>query len=412
MESNTSLNIAIIGGSLSGCMAAILLLKAGHNVTVYERSKRGLVGRGGGVTTTRRVLDRMSAAGLIDADFPSARYTELQMTKTAATADMFGRCPLTLPLDMNCVHWSGLWENLRKRVPDAHYHHNVTLKTAQDKGAYVELEFYVGDRVEVDLVLFADGYNSLGRRIIFPEVDLTYRGYTVWRGVVPESEIEQVPQLAVHPRLSLKTRPGSFISYMIPQRNGAAAAGERLFNWACYFPLSEQELADFMIDNQGEKRVGTIPAGAMRADQDAALKAMISRELPQFYADIVAKSEDNQIQQIYTSELDAYGKGRMCLLGDAGVMVPPLTGAGVYKGFTNALQLVDALASDQPLTQALQTWSAEQARSARSIMDMGMDMERAFIWDTIDLAAETPEACADWFAKSIKISPEYSYFAL
>lgn len=412
MESNAPLNIAIIGGSLSGCMAAILLLKAGHQVTVYERSKKGLVGRGGGVTTTRRVLDRMSEAGLIDADFPSARYTELQMTKATATADVFGRCPLTLPLDMNCVHWSGLWENLRKRVPDTNYRHNVTLKTAQDHGDHVALEFEGVDSQHADLVLFADGYNSLGRRIIFPQVELTYRGYTVWRGVVPESEIDQVPQLAVHPRLSLKTRPGSFISYMIPQRNGAAAVGERLFNWACYFPLSEQQLTDFMVDNQGAKRVGTIPAGAMRSDQDAALKAMISRELPRFYADIVAKSEDNQIQQIYTSELDAYGKGRMCLLGDAGVMVPPLTGAGVYKGFTNALQLVDALASEMPLRQALDSWSAEQARSARSIMAMGMDMERAFIWDTIDLAAETPKACAAWFEKSIKISSEYSYFAL
>ncbi len=410
METRT-LNIGIIGGSLSGCMAAILLRNAGHKVTVFERSKKGLVGRGGGVTTTRRVLDRMIAAGLIDADFPSARYNELQLTKVADGAPEFGHCPLTLSLDMNCVHWSGLWENLRKRVPDEDYHHNVSLKTAFDHGDHVTLEFENGDRRDVDLVLFADGYNSLGRRIMFPDVDLTYRGYTVWRGVVPESEIRPAPQLAVHPRVSLKSRPGSFISYMIPSRDGSDGIGERLLNWACYFPLSERELGDFMIDNQGARRVGTIPAGAMRPEQDSALKAMISEELPQFYAEIVAQSQDNQIQQIYTSHLDMYAKGRMCLIGDAGVMVPPLTGAGVFKGLSNAQQLVEALAMDTPLSDALDIWSTAQARSAQSIMDMGMDMERAFIWDTIDLAAETPEACADWFDKSVKISPEYSYFA-
>lgn len=411
MESGGTLNIGIIGGSLSGCMAAILLQGAGHTVTVFERSKRGLVGRGGGVTTTRRVLDRMIAAGLIDADFPSARYSELHMTKVAEGAREFGYCPLTLPLDMNCVHWSGLWENLRKRVPDAQYHHNVSLKAAHEHGDHVALEFESGARRDVDLVLFADGYNSLGRRIMFPDVELSYRGYTVWRGVVPESEIRSTPQLAVHPRVSLKTRPGSFISYMIPRRDGSAGAGQRLLNWACYFPLSEQELGDFMIDNRGAKRVGTIPAGAMRTEQDDALKAMISQELPQYYAQIIAQSQDNQIQQIYTSELDAYGRGRMCLMGDAGVMVPPLTGAGVYKGFSNAQQLVAALGSDRPLADALAQWSDAQVRAARSIMDMGLDMERAFIWDTIDLAAETPEACAAWFDKSVKISPEYSYFA-
>jgi hypothetical protein len=38
-------------------------------------------------------------------------------------------------------------------------------------------------------------------------------------------------------------------------------------------------------------------------------------------------------------------------------------------------------------------------------------MENAFIWDTIDLATETPEACAAWFDRSITIAKEFSYFA-
>jgi len=392
-------------------MAAVLLSRAGHDVMVYERSRRGLVGRGGGVTTSRTVLDRMIAADVIDADFPSCPYDALHMSKVTDQDMEYGRCPLERPLDMNCVHWSGLWENIRKRVPDDIYHHNVALADAREAGDRVDLTFEDGATATADLVLFADGYNSLGRRIMFPDVDLVYRGYTVWRGVVPESEIAPDPHLGIHPRFSLRSRKGSFISYMIPSREGSVAPGERQFNWACYFPLPEEDLARFMVDNQGNARIGTIPAGAMRAEQDDALKAMIAAEMPRFYADIVARSENNQIQQIYTSDLKAYGKGRMCLMGDAGMMVPPLTGAGVFKGFTNALDLVQAIDRDVPLPVALEDWSTQQTRVAQSMLAMGLDMEQAFIWNTIDLATESPEAVADWFDRSIRIAEEFSYFA-
>ena len=390
----------------------MLLVRAGHHVTVYERSRRGLVGRGGGVTMSRTLLDRMIAADLIDANFASCAYGALHMSKVTEEASEHGRCPLQKPLDMNCVHWSGLWENIRKRVPDDIYHHNVALADARHQGDGVSLTFEDGKTATADLVLFADGYNSLGRRIMFPDVALKYRGYTVWRGVVPENEVPPGPPRDIHPRFSLATLKGSFISYMIPNREGSVAPGERLFNWACYFPLPEQDLASFMVDNQGESRIGTIPAGAMRRDQDDALKAMIAAEMPRAYAEIVAGSQDNQIQQIYTSELDAYGKGRMCLMGDAGMMVPPLTGAGVFKGFTNALDLAEAIDRDVPLAVALADWSAQQTRVARSMLAMGMDMEEAFIWNTIDLATQSPEACADWFDRSIRIAEEFSYFAV
>lgn len=403
--------IAIVGGSLSGAMAGILLARAGHDVAIYERSRRGLVGRGGGVTTSKTVLNWMKSKDILDADFPSAPYSELQLSKKTEAEQEFGRCPLTLRLDMHCVHWSGMWENMRKRIPDATYHNDMTLADAAEVGDQVELRFTDGSVRAADLVLFADGYNSFGRRLLFPDHALQYRGYTVWRGVVPEADIAQTPQLDIHPRFSLATQKGSFISYMIPSRDGANGPGERQFNWACYFPLPEDQLADFMIDNEGNARNGTIPAGAMRADQDAALGEMIRQNLPDYYADIVTRSRDNQIQQIYTTDIPAYRKGRMCLMGDAGVMVPPLTGAGVFKGFTNALDLVASLDQDLSIDDALSMWSDQQLKTARSMLRMGFDMEDAFIWNTIDLATESPEACAAWFDKSVQIAEEFSYFA-
>lgn len=403
--------IAIVGGSIAGAMAGILLSRAGHDVVIYERSKQGLVGRGGGVTTSRTVLSQMKAADILDRDFPSAPYSELQLSKVTDDTRRFGYSPLRLPLDMRCVHWSGMWENMRKRIPDDIYLNGKKVTAAENAGDQLALTFDDGTVQHADLVLFADGYNSFGRGVMFPDAKLTYRGYTVWRGVVPESNIEQVSQLAIHPRFSLRNQQGSYISYMIPNRAGSDAIGDRQFNWACYFPLAEEELDDFMIDRDGKTRNGSIPAGYMRPEQDATLKDMIRANLPEYYADVVCSSTDNQIQQIYTCEVPAYAKGRMCLMGDAGVMVPPLTGAGVFKGFINARDLTEGLEKDAPMESILKDWSNQQIRVANSMLAMGHDMEKAFIWNTIDLATEPPEACASWFKESVNIAKEFSYFA-
>lgn len=52
-----NLRIGIVGGSLAGCSAAILLSRAGHDVQVYERSRGNLVGRGGGIGTATAVFE-------------------------------------------------------------------------------------------------------------------------------------------------------------------------------------------------------------------------------------------------------------------------------------------------------------------------------------------------------------------
>ena len=51
-----SLKIVIAGGSLGGLFAAALLHTAGHEVTVFERSKHGLEGRGAGLVGQREIF--------------------------------------------------------------------------------------------------------------------------------------------------------------------------------------------------------------------------------------------------------------------------------------------------------------------------------------------------------------------
>ena len=64
------MKIGIVGGSIAGCFAAILLQKEGYDVTVFERSKTELVGRGGGVGTTSALLKQLQKEGILPEEFP------------------------------------------------------------------------------------------------------------------------------------------------------------------------------------------------------------------------------------------------------------------------------------------------------------------------------------------------------
>ncbi|MYF90366.1 MAG: hypothetical protein F4186_14180 [Boseongicola sp. SB0676_bin_33] len=69
------------------------------------------------------------------------------------------------------------------------------------------------------------------------------------------------------------------------------------------------------------------------------------------------------------------------------------------------------MASHADVPTAVTAWSRRQTTVARRMLALGNQMEDAFIWNTIDLARATVEACHAWWNRSITIPGEYSYFA-
>ncbi len=169
---NSSLSIAVVGGSISGCMTARLLSACGFDVQVFERSPVGLVGRGGGVATSRTVIEQLKSERLISTDFPTVPHSHLRFAKRAVGHEELGRCPWRPELDMEYVHWSGLFKELQKGIDDDSYHLGKELVRAVSagQGEQTELSFADGTFFHADLVVFTDGFRSLGRRLMFPEV--------------------------------------------------------------------------------------------------------------------------------------------------------------------------------------------------------------------------------------------------
>mgnify|MGYP001813847198 FL=1 len=406
------LSIGIVGGSIAGCSAAILLSRAGHEVSVFERSRGGLVGRGGGIATTGAMWEELVSHDIIDPDMPHFKAATMPFIVRTDDEPVTGRSPYAIPLDLRAFHWTALWGQLRRRVPEGHYHQGTAVDWVEQVGDdSVDLVFEDGSADRFDLVLFADGYRSIGRRHICPDAELRYRGYMLWRGLLPESAVEDPPLGADIPRLSYAGAAGNATAYFVPSAEGSTKHGERIINWACYIPLAEDAVEGFMVDRDGERREGSLPPGAMRPSEEDRLKAQMRTALPDWYGEMVADTEDTFVQLIYTARLSAYAKGRTGLIGDAGVVAPPFTGSGVFKGYQNVSGLLAQLSAAEDVDAALEAWSAEQVRLGDRLLALGDQMEQAFIWDSIDLRTADGEAVAAWWKAAVTFPEEFTYQA-
>lgn len=404
------LDIGIVGGSIAGCSAAVLLARAGHRVRVVERSRGGLVGRGGGIGTPLPVLESLIAADLLDPGFPHLVSTSMPFIVRTEEEPERGHVPWEMPLSIAVFHWSALWNELRRRVPDESYRGGCGVRGATTLDDGVRLELDDGTSQVVDLAIFADGYRSLGRALLFPDAPLDYRGYMLWRGLLPEARMHDPGVLgSTMPRLSYRDGRGNMVAYLVPDENGSTEPGQRLVNWAAYIPLPADELDAFMVDRSGTRRTGTIPPGEMRPEREAALKESMAAALPEDYAAIVTDTTQTYVQLIYTSRVPSYGRDRMCLVGDAGSVAQPFTGSGVFKGQANTAGLIRAMEEHADLDDALSAWSEEQVASADRLLALGEQMERAFIWNGLDLAHADAEDTERWWRGAVTFPEGFTY---
>lgn len=407
--SGMALRIGIVGGSITGCATAVVLERAGHDVTVFERSSRELVGRGAGIGTPRGTLRSLIDGDLLDADFPHFVCEASPFTARTTPEDARGRCAWTLPLDIALFHWGDLFRNLRRRVPDDHYLAGVAITGADDHEDHVTLHLEDGATRELDLVVFADGYASLGRRLTFPEAALKYRGYVLWRGVLPEAELADASPLEGKlPRLTYGGVPGHEVLYFVPGADGSLEPGSRLVNWAAYIAVSDEELPDLLTDHRGKTHDSSLPPGAMREEWVARFRTFLVEHTPSFYAQITEKTASTFVQPIYTVQMPGYHRGRIALAGDAGAVAQPFTGSGIFKGLNNATELADALAEDRPLQDALSDWDRAQVGQAQRLVALGEQMERAFIWSPIDFATAQAQDVARWWREAVTFPDDFS----
>src|SRR6266487_305746 len=81
----------------------------------------------------------------------------------------------------------------RRGVPDERYRGASVVELIEAGPDGATLHLGPGGAVDFDLVVCADGYRSMGRRLVDRDAALRYRGVVGWRGLLHESDLRADP---------------------------------------------------------------------------------------------------------------------------------------------------------------------------------------------------------------------------
>jgi len=93
------------------------------------------------------------------------------------------------------------------------------------------------------------------------------------------------------------------------------------------------------------------------------------------------------------------------------MVAQPFTGSGVFKGYNNIKDLLQALNASESIDTALQYWGSEQVRMGNRLLGLGEQMEQAFIWNLLDLATADAAATESWWKQAVTFPEEFTYAA-
>ena len=373
--------VAVVGGSIGGSTAAVELLRAGFDVEVFERSTATLLDRGAGIGLPVSLLATMERRDLIDPGTPSFRVSKRRFV--VRSGDRLGRKLWEQPIAFAMTSWGVLYREIRRRVPDERFHpgHEVVHITDDESGR-VWVETTAGTRRSFDLVVAADGYESLTRRRLVPEAKLAYAGYSLWRGFLDERLVPDVSLFDDALTYSVY-RGGHGPLYFVPSRDGEVEPGRRRLNWGIYAAIDGPPAPVF-------------PGGASRAQVEQ-VRRLAAEEMPGYVAEVVAVTEEPFLQPIYDLRVPSYRRGRVCLLGDAATVARPHTAGGVEKAVADAIALAEALRSGPTIDGALEAWNRERSAVGNDLVTLGEALGRALVPEVPDWAAmDWPQTEAWW----------------
>ena len=355
--------ILVVGGSLGGLMAANLLLRAGHEVTVLERSPRSLQGRGAGIVTHKGLREALRAAGVVvDHTLGIPVASRVVLGPEGQTLCEWGH-PQIL------TSWGRLYELLNDALPAAHHRLGATVQAVAAFDDHVSVTLGGGEILRADLLIAADGIRSTVRSALLPEVKPQYAGYVAWRGVCDEAVLSRHTRQTLFPHFGFGLPAGEqMIGYPVAgdshQQGHSTAVGQRRWNFVWYRPAAAGAALDSLLtDADGQHHAEGIPPQAVSWRHIAAMRQAAREKLAPQFAEIVEKTAAPFLQPIYDLVSPRLAHGRIALMGDAAFVARPHVGMGVAKAGDDAMALAACIAAHGATPQALSHYD-EQRRPA------------------------------------------------
>jgi 2,6-dihydroxypyridine 3-monooxygenase len=356
----------VVGGSLGGLTAALVLRDLGCAVDVFERSTAELESRGAGIVVLDETIRYFRQRTDLDVD----RITTA--TGFLRYLGQDGSVVYEEPRRYRYSAWHTIYRALLGCLGGDRYHLGAELRGFRRQGDHVVLRFADGASAAYDLLVCADGLSSAGRARLQPQARPAYAGYVAWRGTVAEGELGRDVRDLLADSIVYQVIPSShMLLYPIPSLEGSVAPGRRLANFVWYRNYAAgPELDDLMTDRGGVRRDVTLPPGAASGAHVRELRSFAAAHLAPQFAEVVHRTGDPFVQVIFDIEVERMAFGRVCLLGDAAFALRPHAAAGTAKAAADAWALAEALAAaGGDVEAALPAWERRQLAVGRAVLE-------------------------------------------
>jgi 2-polyprenyl-6-methoxyphenol hydroxylase-like FAD-dependent oxidoreductase len=329
----------VIGGSMSGLLAALALTRHGWDVHVFERVETELAGRGAGIVAQPQLADVFRDIG-IDPTVELGVPVEFRRSY-----DIDGRLMSEIRCPQILTSWDRIYRLLRDAFPSARYHRGKTLAELTARPGSVTAHFADGETAEGELLIGADGLRSTVRAQLLPEAVPLYAGYIAWRALIPEAALSPATHRDLFGYMAFCHPPGEqTLGYGVAGPDNDLRPGHRSYNLVWYRPADEDtELPRLLTDTAGTTHSISIPPPLIRAEVIDDMRQAAERLLAPQLREIVRLAAHPFIQPIYDVAAPRMAFGRVAILGDAAFVARPHVAVGVAKAAEDALALAESI---------------------------------------------------------------------